>query len=243
MARPGQPIRDFVTARWYNDITKRARKTKQEIKNGFNRPSYSTATVYNHEAVAKAPYTIVGIGDHKVPNREDNAFDTTDPSPSNWAILQEPLDARVGASAEAVVVGASWLNMGDLAEDPTEYITVEAGSPVASSSGKAQVLHTETDDDDNVWVFAALAVEGGSGGEVLKIGVVQDPPDGFGRSPRAGNLLGTEWIKDASYGTGVVYEVGDTFAVYNVSRKILASGDYVLYQPGTPKGLIVTAFC
>jgi hypothetical protein len=155
MARPGDRIRDFVTANWYNEVTREVRKKRTGISNNFNVENFTTITVYNHEAVAKEAFTAVALNQPKIDHTGDDFAFSTKPlenlEPTNWAVLQEPLDARTNASAEAVVMGLSWFNFKDKNPGTRKFLAVIEGEIEAVSSGKAEILHTEQDETTNEW--------------------------------------------------------------------------------------------
>lgn len=244
VAKPGDRIRDFVTAAWFNEVSRKTFKIKTGNQIKFVAEDLTSVTVRNHEAVAKEIFSVVGLGDFLADDRTERIFETEAPDLTNWVILQEPLDGRIGATAKAMVVGSSWVNLGDLGSDPTQYVTVSGGIAVPSSTGKAKILLTETDEDDNVWAFVALALEAGGDGTTLQVGIVQTSPAHIDNFPRVGNVIGREHIKNVTRVGGVLVENGDAFIAANLSRQELAVGDYVIYQPSTTEvPLIITAFC
>lgn len=157
MARPGQKARDIYTAAWYNEVTKNVRTKDRKQRATFNRESFSTTIVYNHEAVAHAAYSVVGMSDKHITDRSTPGFETGDITDDNWVVLQEPLDARIGASAEAVVVGCSWLNLGEIEYDLQTHIRIVSEQTTSANRGRGYIMYSEVVDDET-WVFTALGI-------------------------------------------------------------------------------------
>lgn len=119
MVKPGDPILKHLTAAWFNNLDAVARKVG--VNPGSSDPSRVSITVVNHEAVAKDIYDPVAIVSPTVtyplgtpPVYSQLVFTTKALSSSsrhNWAVLQEPLPGKIGATAEALLVGITWVNV------------------------------------------------------------------------------------------------------------------------------------
>lgn len=133
MAKKGDILTDFVTAPWYNKVNKAI-----DLRTGLGTThSPVIITVYNHSTTPRKVWEPVSLGTSKIdytdyPNVNYNniAFNTkalSSSDPHNIAILQQPLEGIVGASADAMLVGATWLRMPE-AQATDTYIWIGSGN-------------------------------------------------------------------------------------------------------------------
>ena len=172
MARPGDPIRNHVTAAWFNETTRRNKQLGTGIPSVGLAQEFLKIRVYNHEAVAKDIYTPVAIGSAKLDydKEYDATFATKDYNTQaldkddehNWVILQEPLPGSIGASADALVMGVTWINMGETDPAPDEYLTIVGTSPSyldGAASGRGLILSRHEDAGNAIfWILAMMGM-------------------------------------------------------------------------------------
>ena len=133
MAKKGDKLTDFITSGFYNDVTK-----KLGLRTGpTGIPLESQnhyVTVYNHSTTPRERWEAVSLGAAKLDYsdlesgvQDEFAFNTADfdgDDPHNLVILQEPLAGEMGATAQALIHGISWLSIpsGILGDAANNYI-------------------------------------------------------------------------------------------------------------------------
>lgn len=204
MVKPGDPILKHLTANWFNNVTNAANRNLGQFASHQNF-SRLEVTVVNHQAVAKDIYDAVAISDAsidydttKVGTLSQLAFETqalSNTDPHNWAILQAPLQGKIGATAPALLSGITWANV--VTSDPNQSLTATVLGLAIAPVGKAFILFENS----------------GAGPEVLiQIGIPQTRSDYFfelTEDMAAETLLGTYITASA---TANFYDVYGTFA-------------------------------
>lgn len=150
MVKPGDPILKYLTANWFNRIDALERKLGVSAQ-GAGQSSNLYITIVNHEAVAKDKWEPIALGTPKfdyptepIQTYENIVFNTkalSDTEPHNWAVLQEPLPGKIGATARALLSGITWVNVE--AEPTDDYLKIDTGDILASSaSGRGYIHYT-----------------------------------------------------------------------------------------------------
>jgi hypothetical protein len=154
VASKGDKVLDFVTASWYNEVTLASRRKAAGALTPTDVDQNQYVTVFNHSTTAKRRWDAVSLGEFKLvyshspdPTHESITFNTKNFSstdPHNIAILQESLPGVIGASAQALIVGSTWLHMTvdyDSEVPLNRYISYDAsGVLLYSSYGRIEYI-------------------------------------------------------------------------------------------------------
>lgn len=179
MANKGDDLLKTLNASFITELQRLVNKSKTGGNSLPDPDQYYSITVVNHEAVAKAKYTAVALGTpaitytgvinhrHERLIYNTKALDVDDPD--NWVVLLEPLPGVVGASAEALVVGITWLKTNDSVTEP-RFIQVDDTEPVFKSSGKAYALFSYSDGTDYTTLIVMGSPSASTGNGLFLVG-------------------------------------------------------------------------
>lgn len=237
VAKKGDILTDFITAGFYNDVVKKLRlnlgsRGKGQVdQNQF-------VTVYNHEAVFKKPWEAVSLGDPRVPydvaiddRHSEIGFYTkalASADPHNLAILQEPLPPEIGASAQALVVGSSWLRIPSSAafvSDQHVYIKVGATNILeAATSGRIEMLRQFNITGGNFLAFVLIGKLSSGGGAAGRF-ILQTNPTGGATGSLGVPMTATAKIVREDNPTESIEPSATLFLEYDLFSD-LVTGDY-----------------
>lgn len=227
MARKGDILTDFVTANWYNDVTRSLGK-----KGGIGAATIGYQNQYcivsNHTPTPQKVWTAVSRGETK-PNYtkklrsgthqrlmyETKNYDGDDPD--NLVILQKPLAGRVGSTAPALVLGSSWVRVPDDSQ-PYNYLGIDSSDELNyRPSGRMEVLDVvETTDMDPI--FLAFVLIGPLAGQNAIL--IKTPSGGIDAATGSGPYTFGSATCDLVTEQGVV--TSETETIYNIVNDSIA---------------------
>ncbi len=164
MVRKGDPILPALTAEFFNDTE---RRNKAYGIGGINPDSVDEPNyiyIRNTTTTAFSRFSPVGLGtlqqayashSYNSNNLLFNSAALSESKKNSWAVLQEPLEGRVGAIALAIIIGRSWVRVPSDYVADSPYLDVVGTVITGATQGKAAVL-AESVDGSNKIVFANL---------------------------------------------------------------------------------------
>lgn len=154
MARKGDKLLEVLNSTFISKLEALVNATKTGSGNNYDPDTHLTITVKNHAATAKAKYTPVALGspvltytgaiNHRHERIIFNTKALSTSEPDNWVVLLEPLPGEIGATAEALMVGRTWVKTPTAVTDPS-FLQVDGTGFVYASEGKGQALYSYSD--------------------------------------------------------------------------------------------------
>ena len=153
--KPGDPILQNLTAAWFNRLSVPQRGLGGG--GGIDSFDHLLITVRNHSTTRRDIYTSVFLDtphfdyakefDHthnRIVINTTSSYSTISYDRNNFAILQEPLDGAIGATATALLKGITWLQVptADLELTLNTYLFKPTETTLSYGyEGKAEILH------------------------------------------------------------------------------------------------------
>lgn len=225
-----------MTADWFNKTSKNNDSYNIGTKDGDSRSiDFLTAYIKNTTTTSFERYAAIGIGSLAAEYGANHAFNSSnllfnstslnDTNQLNWGVLQQPLEGRIGAIAEILLVGRTWIKVPDDYLTGSKYIGVSGTIVTGLPYGKAAVLAESSYPTSKKIVLAVL-------GAFSSGGIINGKTDESGIAGMSGSTMNSGSVTRYKVNpiTGALTSTNKTDIVFNPVEANVGANRFIVYE-------------